>query len=455
MTVTVEASGRGSSAQRSVLIGFAFLVAVGPWVKELTAQPAARVALTAAIVDHGTIRLDGYEDVVFVDRVERDGHLYSDKAPGQPLWAIPFYAVERAVGAEPASHSRLDGNLTLWWVTLWSATVPGAVLVALVHQLLRRRVAPWSAAFGAVAVGCGSLLLPFSAELYGHVLATAAAYGAWMLVRAPSPSRRAVVAAGALVGWCVLIEYQMVLLALVLLVLVAVRQRARVLWFALAGAPFAAVLLAYQDAAFGSPFRSSYGEKPGASVAVLGAPSPRQALEVLFGDRGIFVFTPIVLLGVVGLWMAARDRRSALRLDGVVGLAVFGAYLALQSGWGNPWGGEMPGPRYLIPALPFVAAGVAVVHQRAARLTSAVLAVSVVTMAFPLITLHLVPEGGVPVAAHLENIRTFGFSPTVWTLLAGDAGWAVHLVTVVGATWLAWRSSDGQDPASAELAAHR
>jgi hypothetical protein len=108
-------------------------------VKELTAQPASRLALTAALVEHQTIRIDAYEDIIGVDRLERDGHLYSDKAPGQPFLAAPFYAAARAVGADPASDLRADGNLTLWWVTLWSSTVPGALVVVIVGRLCRAR----------------------------------------------------------------------------------------------------------------------------------------------------------------------------------------------------------------------------------------------------------------------------------------------------------------------------
>ena len=59
------------------------------------------LALTAAIWDDGTLVLDRYEAQLSVDRAVRDGHLYSDKAPGQPLLAVPFYAMYRGVGGEP------------------------------------------------------------------------------------------------------------------------------------------------------------------------------------------------------------------------------------------------------------------------------------------------------------------------------------------------------------------
>jgi hypothetical protein len=429
-----------ASRRRALLVALLFLVVVGPWVKELTAQPASRLALTGALVDHGTIRIDEYERIIGIDRVERDGHLYSDKAPGQPFLAVPFYAAARAVGAEPADVPRGEGNLTLWWVTFWSSVVPGVLLVLLMGRLCRDEDAPLGVV-STVAIGFGTLLMPFSAELYGHVLATCLGVAAWAAVRRRRTTRRLLLA-GALAGLAVLVEYQMVLFVAVLAVFLLVRGGWRALgWFAAAGAPFAALLAWYQAAAFGSPFRSSYGEKPvhaDGGTTIVGLPDPLQALEVLFGTRGLLVFAPVVGIGLVGLYVLARGERGPARDDAIVGLAIFVAYLGLQAGWPNPWGGEMPGPRYMIPALPLLAPGVAVVWRRTGVLGRGALAWSIVIMALPLITLHLVPAGGATGSQHLRNIDRYGISPTIWTLALGGLGWVVYGATIAGvALWLA------------------
>jgi hypothetical protein len=436
---------------RPIRLAVLFLVVVAPWVKELTVQPAARLALTAAVVDEGTIRIDRYEGIVGIDRVERDGHLYSDKAPGQPFLAVPAYWSARLVGAEDASVPRGEGNLTLWWVTLWSSTVPGAVVVGvLAHRALRGRAAGLVAAAG---IGFATLWLPFSAELYGHVLVAALGLATWLLVeRATSPAR--LVAAGLLAGLTVLVEYQMILLVVVLAGYVLVRRGARrVAAFAAGGVPVAVLLLAYQAAAFGGPLRTSYGEKPvhdEGGATIVGIPSPVQAVEVLFGSRGLVLFTPVVAIALYGLVVRARGAANGERDEARVGLAVFVVFLALQAGWPNPWGGEMPGPRYIIPALPFLAPGlqegwvrlVGAARQPLGRLVAwGALVWSVVAMSLPLITLHLVPAGGATVRSHLDNLDRFGVSPTVWTLAFGGLGWVIHGASVAGAVW--WlRSAD-------------
>jgi hypothetical protein len=123
--------------------------------------------------------------------------------------------------------------------------------------------------------------------------------------------------------------------------------------------------------------------------------------------------------------------------------------LALQAGWGNPWGGEMPGPRYMIPALPLLAPGLAATWRRDGVLERAALLWSVAAMSLPLITLHLVPDGGVAGIEHLRNIDRFGVSPTVWTVALGPLGWAVYGAMVVGAAWLLWREVATRSPTSA------
>lgn len=428
----------GELHRRAWLVGLLFLLVVGPWVKELSAQPASRLALTAAIVDHGTIRIDEYQTILGVDQIERAGHLYSDKAPGQPFLAAPAYAASQAFGADPAEVPRAEGNLTLWWITFWSSAVPGALLVVLMCRVCQR-VVPEEAVLATIAMAFGTLLLAFSAELYGHIMATALGVAAWSLVSARITTPRLLLA-GAIGGLAVLVEYQMVLFVAIVVTYVLVRRGWRaVVPLLVGGAPFVVLLLLYQAAAFGDPLRTSYGEKPvhaEGGTTIVGVPAPGQALEVLFGSRGLLIFAPVVGIGLFGLVRIIRGGRGRGRDAALVGLAVFVAYLGLQAGWPNPWGGEMPGPRYLIPALPLLAPGVAVAWRDLGLLGRVALAWSIAVMALPLITHHLVPDGGTTGVQHLYNIERYGISPTIWTMALGSAGWLVYAASVAAGAML-------------------
>lgn len=67
-------------------------------------------------------------------------------------------------------------------------------------------------------------------------------------------------------------------------------------------------------------------------------------------DRGLLLYAPILAVGILGLFWAARQKNAAMSaLIGSVGVNVF-----LYSSWGDPWGGWAYGPRYLIPSMAYL-----------------------------------------------------------------------------------------------------
>jgi hypothetical protein len=87
-------------------------------------------------------------------------------------------------------------------------------------------------------------------------------------------------------------------------------------------------------------------------------PTARGAFGLSFGvRRGLFYLSPIAVIGVFFGFAHARRRRDwAIG----VGLACLGVLFFLNAGYYMWWGGSANGPRHLIPALPFLAAGVMV-----------------------------------------------------------------------------------------------
>lgn len=333
-----------------------------PVMQDLAAQQASRLALTAAIWDDRSIFIDDYP--LGLDQAEHNGRVVSDKAPGQPVAAVPAYGVYRLLGGEPARDLRVEANLGLWTTSIWSSAMPAAALAVLMRRIARSfEQARASASSTALAIG--SLLLPFATLLFGHVLATFLAVAAWyQLTKGPVSSGRLIIA-GMLAGGAVLTEYTMAIAAIALLVQALVTTGRRAGWMILGALPPALALMAYQWAALGSPFTVSYGRTTfGQQATEIGLDrTERTTLEVtwrvFFSDRGLVFATPIVVIGLLGMVMLVRKTEGAKRNALAVGLAIAIGVILVQCLWANATGGDSPGPRYATAAAAFVVPGVA------------------------------------------------------------------------------------------------
>lgn len=72
-------------------------------------------------------------------------------------------------------------------------------------------------------------------------------------------------------------------------------------------------------------------------------------------DRGLFVYSPIFLLSIFGLYLLIKLKSA----ESAVLLGSLAVVLFLYSSWGDPWGGWAFGPRYLIPTYPVLALSIA------------------------------------------------------------------------------------------------
>jgi hypothetical protein len=422
------------------------LIVFGPIVGPDTAQPASRYSLTASIAEHGTVDLGRYRHRLGVDHAIYNGHLRSDKAPGQPLLAVPVYLSGRAVGAQSATQARERGDLGLWWVTLWSSTVPFVMLVALMFLLAERYAGRSAALAVALLFGLTTMMLPLAVNLYGHSLSALFGFGAWFVIdRTPMTGRRAV-ASGLLAGAAVLTEYQSGIVLLVLAGYMVVRERKRVGWFVLGAAVPLAVLGWYQSIAFGAPWRtpSAYyaGTINGTSEGGYTLPDVHALWSILFGKRGVLIGAPVAFVALVAAVWLVVSGAGAARRHAIVALAIVIPYLVLCAGWSGLALLEEPGPRYLIPALPFLAVPLAVMWGRLwqpALLFAVWGAVIAVPAAFTFFLLGI----GQPAFPELARRFAHGqFLPTIWSMGLGRFGVIIYAVSVVAAVILFARLLD-------------
>jgi hypothetical protein len=425
------------------------------------------------------------------DKSWHDGHFYSVKAPGLALVATPVYKAFTAVGgtgasADLARYARDHGasrwaregtskglysddpkraervrttieasTPMVWSLGLVAVVLPAFILLLLVRSVAER-VEPGYGTAAAVALGAGTLILPFSTLFFSHVMSAMLAFAAFAVLwrERAGPERLLLVAAGgALVGFAIVTEYPLGLAAVVLGLYAMRRSLRRGAAYAAGLAAGVAPLVIYNIWAFGSPTHSSYT----GAVAIQGdtghdvvglndggffgidLPDPQIAIDLLVANKGLLTLAPVLGIALAGLVLL---HRRGLRAETYAIGGLFLLYLTYNSGYWLPFGGGSPGPRFLIPVLPFLAVPLALAWRRWPATSLGLTAASAVLMATATVTLPLIGNDDIGYWGHIVELETF--EHTIASLAGLDNGWLAlspFLLALVGSAVFAARAT--------------
>jgi len=377
------------------------------------------------------------------DVVRRDGHVYAAKGPALAFWSAPWFLALRGLGAVPANPNLGEGFpaamvgvplRALWQIGLWAVVLPALALLLLVRRTVER-LEPGLGVPIAVILGLGTLMLPYSTLLFAHVPATLFAFLAFTLLFEKPSARRAALA-GAAAGLAVSTDLPLVVVAAALGVYAAfAAPRARRVAAYLGGLVVGLVpLFAFGIWAFGSPFRLAYSGAaidPGAGgveqahvhglVFTLTSPPPHLAIDILLSQRGLFVLAPVLAAGAAGvalLWRRGLRAEAAL-IGGVVVVEV--AWNAFRPTYELALGGWVPGPRFLIPILPFLALALAPVLR---RVPATVGVLSLVSIGAMVVATSAEPALSSDDTHHwFSRVAAGNFVPTVLSFSGLGHGW--------------------------------
>lgn len=491
------ASSARTRRRLSTLALVLLALAMGSMIQAMGWAQTSNYALVRAL-EHGSAKIDAYSWETR-DSAWQDGHFYSVKAPGMAFLVLPFDRALKAVGADQLGPKMIDGaykgnalrwaragvpsgmyanSLKLaretraritdytpfvWLLTLLACVLPALGLMFIVRSI-GDQLAPGMGTLAAVATGAGTLILPFSTLFFSHVISAAMALAAFALLwRERKGDQRLWIlfAAGLIAGFSITTEYPLALAAVIIGLYGMLRfgtgaRRAlleRTGAYAAGGLLGVLPLAIYNQLAFGSVTHFSYknaiaiqGENGHAVLGLndggfFGITDPKfsSTFDLLFSAKGLLLLSPVLLMAFYGLYLMWRSDRRAEA--GVIG-AIFLAYLAYNSGYWLPFGGGSPGPRFLIPVLPFLGLALAPAFKRLPATAFALSVPSIAIMATATATLPMIGNGDVGIWPRLVQmvnfeqtwINGFGVDNRWWGILPFVIPLVAALALTVAAT---------------------
>jgi hypothetical protein len=348
-----------------VFLGLALvLVAVLP-PRNVAADGQSMYAVTEGLL-HGTLHVSCRVGV------PAPGGCVSAFYPLLSFVMVPFALLGHGIAAVSTLSPATAGGLVALLVPALSTAAAGAFCAALAASLGAGRARIVLAA-GSCALG--TEMLTYSRSLFAEPLAAAClACAVWGLLDSGRRSRWVGLTGCAA---CVLAKPQLGLALLCLAAALAVRDRhlRAALEVIAALAAGVALYLLYNLARVGDPldFSRAAGQLASGSVhhhgsAALGFAKQLGVLFVSPND-GVLWYSPVVVIGAFGLWRARHQRTAFVCLAVAAGVVL----IYLPAPYGQAWG-----TRYLVPAMPLLCAGVAILPRRVFGLALAVAALTLV-----------------------------------------------------------------------------
>ncbi|WP_052216164.1 hypothetical protein [Sphingomonas sp. ERG5] len=470
-------------APHAIAIGLFLLVWLScSWFgsQEFNPNNSTRLFAAISLVEQGDATIDEFQALT-IDKAKIGDHYYTDKSPGMTLMAVPsVWIADRLTGDSARRNpidlasSRFENYLKLRMRLTVATTV--AVLIAFAAVLLFDLATgvTGSVKAGLVAALGYATATPawgWSTTIFGHApVGALLLIATWAVWRGTSGVRelgrwRYPLMFGAALGWAIVIELQTVLpgVAVGLWAIWRTRSLSWPLRFrlaaltALAGLAALTPMLVYNEIAFATPFKVGYQGVvgfDGMQQGLFGLTYPHfdVLVQLLAGpDRGLVFVAPVLLLAPFGL--ARLIRAPATRDLGWLALAVTVIVLLYNASYYYWDGGYSTGPRHSIPAMGFLALGLAPLWRAwggtARRLIAGLLGLSM-AINLAIAAAEVTAPHGYPFPLYDPVITRFLAGqirtvPSEWWRWGTGFGLALYLTLALPILWFLFRAAGLSD----------
>jgi hypothetical protein len=321
--------------------------------------------VTQNLVRHGTVATSG--TLLTYDALRgRDGRYYSPFGVAQSLYNVPFYLAGTAFIRTTGVTAGKPDTIPKAVVALGQTLVVAFIVWQVFHLSLMITGDVTSSSMAALTAAFGTVLWPYARFGFNQPLACATLVGATTLVL--SGARQGEMRQIGLAGWVLALglmtrhEMAVAFVPVALWLAASAKDQADRIRRLRAVAPGLAAgvvtWMLFNAIRFGHPLDSGHLRD---TVPGFGSPVVEGLAGLLFSPAAsIFLYSPVTVLGIVGLCLVLRTDRSAA----VLLLSLTIVFALLYSTLGNWLAGRSYGSRYLLIVVPLLVAGWAVVLAR-------------------------------------------------------------------------------------------
>ena len=334
--------------------------------------------VTRNLVEHRTVAMSGNLLGMEAHR-GRDGRYYSPFGIAQSLYNVPFYMAANAFVSVTGITAGKPDSIPKAAVSLGQAFLVAAIVwqIFALAAVVTGRIEP--SLLAALTFAFGSVLWPYAKFGFNQPLAATTLLAAVMRVVGATTrrERRHLVSAGVWLSVSLLTRHEMIVAAAPIAAWLLFERRAdlkaglvRAAAFFAGVIPGITIWLVFNWWRFGNPFDSGHLRDP---VPGFGSPILSGLAGLLFSpSTSLFIYSPVALLGLVGLVVLFGRHREVA----VLCLGLIGALLLVYASLGNWIGGRSYGSRYLVVVLPYLAIGwaawLATMPRRSAQICFAI-----------------------------------------------------------------------------------
>jgi hypothetical protein len=350
---------------------YAFFFQGGGWNQN------SRICLTRAILHDRTFIIDNYmedsQDPYFEfvntgDWSYYNGHYYTVRPPGLSFMAVvPFGIAEYFFKHYFPADTERQVLLSSYASTLCTSSLCATLLCLMLFHFFYRffNIARTSCLFLTIFFGLGTYAFCYSTSFYSYLPAAFFSFLAFLLAiylkQGCSHNKKLIsLFSGLSASLAVLVEASTLLILICILsYLLSFKDGRRYMIFFLLGClPTVILLCFYNTVCFGSPFSTSYKYANDAVMwytdgSLFSMPNVEDFMGILILPyRGLFISSPILFMALPGISLFFKKRK--LLAEAMLCTSVLISYILLIASY-NAWhGGTTVGPRYLVPAFPFV-----------------------------------------------------------------------------------------------------